>query len=90
MQQYYVLMSAAVSMRLLWLCFVFAAVWSKQGEVLHAEWGVRDDRPSWTGIQKVRETAWHDAQQITILKSYLIYDEDESDKKYKNINQYKG
>lgn len=39
-----------------------AAVWGKQGEVLHVERGVRDDWPSWTGIQKVRATAWHDVQ----------------------------
>lgn len=32
------------------------AVRDEQGEVLHAERGVRDERPSWTGIQKVRET----------------------------------
>lgn len=42
--------------------FVFAAVWGKQGEVLHDERGVGDDWPSWTGIQKVRATAWHDVQ----------------------------
>lgn len=38
------------------MCFALAAVRGEQGEVLHAERGVRDERPSWTGIQKVRET----------------------------------
>lgn len=66
-------------------CFVFAAVWGKQGEVLHAQRGVRDDWPSWTGIQKVRETAWHDARKHYPLLC-LIYDEDESAKKHKSID----
>lgn len=41
----------------------FAVVWGQQSEVLHDERGVGDDWPSWTGILKVRATAWHDVRQ---------------------------